>query len=314
MFIALIIGAWFQLNQVDRIVLNFAGDCTLAGHFETFVGDRMDYPFDKMKWFGEADVSMVNLENPITMRGQKVPKEFNFRMHPAFCQVLLNGGVDVVTLANNHVMDYGDQGVFDTVHYLDSVGIKHVGAGANLNEARKSVIISVKGKKIGFLAYFGGGLYAATAKRAGTAPRKENLIVEDVRKLRNEVDFVVVNFHWSEEMRNFPNEEQQRLAHRTIDAGADLIIGHHPHVLQGIEKYRHGIIAHSLGNFIFGGNSRREYDTIVLQITIQAEQVIPTVIPIHVHEWQPYRLEGFEADRVIGQVKEYSHIFEHTIF
>jgi len=304
----------FQSHQGGEIVLNFAGDCTFAGHFESFVGDSLEYPFAKLKWFSEADISMVNLENPITTRGSKVLKEFNFRMHPKYRQILLNGGVDIVTIANNHTLDYGAEGMYDTIHYLDSVGVKHVGGGRNLAEARRPVIIEVKGKKIGFLGYFGGGWHSATEKRAGIAPRWENYVIEDVNKLRQEADFVVVNFHWGDEKQHYPNEQQKRLAHKTIEAGADLVIGHHPHVLQGIEKYKHGIIAYSLGNFIFGGNRRREYDTIVLQIRIAHNQMMPTVIPIHVSNWQPYRLEGSEGDRVIQQVKECSRIFKQSIF
>ncbi len=310
----LILSSILQTRGDNEIILNFAGDCTFAEHFESFVGENTEYPFAKLRWFSEADISMVNLENPITAHGSKVPKEFNFKMHPKYCRVLLSGGVDIVNIANNHTLDYGIQGMEDTIHYLDSVGVKHVGGGRNLAEAREPVILEVKGKKIGFLGYFGDGWYNATEKRAGTAPRRVDCVTEDVRRLRQEVDFVVVNLHWGEERQHYPSEQQKQLGHKTIDAGADLVVGHHPHVLQGIERYGHGIIAYSLGNFIFGGNSRREYDTAVLQVRIAQDHVTPTLVPIHVSSSQPYRLEGREGDRVIQEVKEYSKIFKQSIF
>lgn len=310
----LILSSILQTHGDNEIILNLAGDCTFAEHFESFVGENMEYPFAKLRWFSEADISMVNLENPIATRGSKVPKEFSFKMHPKYCRVLLNGGVDIVNIANNHTLDYGIQGMEDTIHYLDSVGVKHVGGGRNIAEAREPVILEVKGKKIGFLGYFGDGWYNATEKRVGTAPRREDSVIEDVRRLKQETDFVVVNFHWGEERQHYPNEQQKQLAHKTIDAGADLVVGHHPHVLQGIERYGHGFIAYSLGNFIFGGNSRREYDTAVLQVRIAQDHVTPTLVPIHVSSWQPYRLEGREGDRVIQEVREYSKIFKQSIF
>jgi poly-gamma-glutamate capsule biosynthesis protein CapA/YwtB (metallophosphatase superfamily) len=306
-----------SLSQTETITLLFGGDCTLANHFENYVKDNFDYPFKDLNWFSKADISMVNLENPVSLRGTKIPKTFNFRMPPKYLKVLMNAGIDIVTCANNHSYDYGKDALFDTMRYLDSAGIKYVGIGKNLSEARSSVVFNIKGKKIGFLAYHGGGdWYPATERNAGVVPRFEKYIKEDIEKLRkvDKVDYIIINYHWGKEGSHIADNYQISLAHQTIDFGADIVIGHHPHVLQGIEKYKNGIIVYSLGNFIFGGNSRREYDTMIFKLSISNGIFYPEVIPIHVSSWHAKGLEDKSKEEVIKNVKEYSKIFKNSIF
>lgn len=285
-----IINVRYPVYGINDITINFAGDTTLAWCFEEAVGDDTGYPFAGAPWFGEADLTMVNLENAVTERGYKVLKEFNFRMPPKYLQVLKNGGVDIVNLANNHVWDYGQVGVEDTIAYLDQSGIYHVGGGLSAEDEKKPVILNIKGKKIGFLGYY----------------FMEGNVEEDVSALKQAVDVVIVNFHWGTERSNFPESYQVDLAHRAIDAGADLVVGHHPHVLQGAERYKNGIIAYSLGNFIFGGNSCLQHDTYVFQLVIRDSQVIPALIPVRISEWRPVWLEGEEGRSVINSLKEFS--------
>jgi poly-gamma-glutamate capsule biosynthesis protein CapA/YwtB (metallophosphatase superfamily) len=303
--------------QSNPIVLYFGGDCTFANHFDNCVQDRFEYPFQKIKWFSESDISMVNLENPVSLRGSIIPKKFNFRMNPKYLTVLQNAGVKIVTCANNHSFDFGKVALFDTMNYLDSIGIKYVGIGKNLNDARKPVVFNIKGKKIGFLGYHGGGdWYPASEKSPGVIPRNEKIIKEDIEYLRNieKVDIVIVNYHWGKEGSHIADGYQVNLGHFTIDAGADVVIGHHPHVLQGVEKYKSGFIVYSLGNFIFGGNSRREYDTMIFKLTISNNILYPDIIPIHVSSWQAFALEGKSKEKVLSDIKSYSKIFKKTLF
>jgi poly-gamma-glutamate capsule biosynthesis protein CapA/YwtB (metallophosphatase superfamily) len=303
-------------DSLDSVILHFAGDCTLANHFEDFVGDRFDYPFRHLRLVPQSDVFMVNLENPVTYRGQKVEKEFNFKMNPKYLQVLESARINVVTLANNHILDYGPDGLLDTIRYLDSLGIRHVGAGQNLEEARKPVVSEIKGFRIGFLGYFGEGAFAAGVSRAGVAPRFEALIRSDIQRLRQieKAAYVVVNFHWGEEKALYPEQWQISLAHRAVDAGADLVVGHHPHVLEGIEKYKNAVIAYSLGNFLFGGNSRHTYDTAVLKVELGRNLRTISLVPIHVEEWQPRVCSGAEGGRVVSSVQKLSERFQKSIF
>ncbi|HBC94428.1 MAG TPA: hypothetical protein DCZ10_16390 [Pelotomaculum sp.] len=287
----------YPADRSNDLALNFAGDTTLAWCFEDAAGDDLTYAFADAGWFGAADITMVNLENAITDRGYKAPKQFNFRMPPKYTQVLLNGGIDIVNLANNHVWDYGTIGLQDTIAYLDTAGIEHVGAGESIDAAAAPAIIEVKGKRIGFLGFY----------------FNEGNVEEGVAALRQKSDVVVVNFHWGTERSNYPDGYQVALAHRAIDAGADLVIGHHPHVLQGMERYKGGVIAYSLGNFVFGGNSRRQHDTVVFQLLIRGREKIPAIIPVRISDWQPYRLVGEEGRQVVDSIREYSSGFSEPL-
>jgi poly-gamma-glutamate synthesis protein (capsule biosynthesis protein) len=317
----LVYGSPKSDGKSQNVVLHFGGDVTFANHFERHVGNRYDYPFARMRWFADAHISMVNLENPLTTRGTAVPKQYNFRALPAYTQVLKNGGIDIVTLANNHIYDFAEQGIFDTMHFLDEAGIHFVGAGSNIAEARRPVIIPVNGLRLAFLGYYGtrkhSDSHPATPDSAGTAMRKLTFIREDIGKIRDSVDFISVNLHWGYEKEHYPEPSQVRFAHRIIDYGADLVVGHHPHVLQGVERYRGKTIAYSLGNFIFGGNSRKTDRSAILRITLPVDapaKYHTELIPIQIDYWQPYRLSGAWQDSIMNNLKEYSSIFEHSIF
>ena len=304
-------------DTTSGVVLRFAGDCLLAGHYEDDAGDSVNLAFKDFDALEAADVAMVNLECPITTRGERVEKPYNFRMHPRYLKALLSAGIDVVNLANNHIYDYGDVGLFDTISYLDSVGIQHVGAGRNKIEAHAPVVKDIRGTRIAFLGYYGGGeAPKATKNQAGVADREIEGIRLDISNARKEkgADFVVVNLHWGTELADTPDVGQIYFAHRVIDAGANLIVGHHPHVLQGIERYKSGVIAYSLGNFLFGGNSRSTYDTALLEVRIRGDSVACDVIPIRVQRWHASRLKGVGALIVVHRIQDLSRNFSRSIF
>jgi poly-gamma-glutamate synthesis protein (capsule biosynthesis protein) len=302
-----ILTALLLLSPVARsqsVTLRFAGDCLLASHYEYAAARDPGLAFEGFTLLKDADMAMVNLECPVTTRGTKVEKPFNFRMNPRFLSPLVEAGIDVVNIANNHIYDYGREGLFDTISYLDSVGIRHVGAGRNVDEARRPVIYSAGGKRIGILGYYGGG----------EAPPA--IVAADIRALRTKdsVDFVVVNLHWGTEKESVPDGAQRAFAHAVIDAGADAVIGHHPHVLQGIELYRKGIIVYSLGNFVFGGNGRDTYDTGVFEIRLTTGATSYRFIPVGIRGWKALALEGEQSERVMGKVRRLSSVFPHSIF
>jgi poly-gamma-glutamate synthesis protein (capsule biosynthesis protein) len=297
----------------ETVTIVFAGDVTLADALEASLGERTEEVFDNWD-VGEKDLLMVNLENPITTSQATLPKEFNFKMRPRYVGALKRGRVDIVNLANNHTYDFGSSGLVETMRVLDSMGIAYVGAGTNLEDARQPVIYTVRGVRIGFLGFHGrGAVWNATATKPGVAPRTESVILEDVEKLRPLVDFVVVNFHWGTELAEIPDRAQITLAHQTIDAGADLIIGHHPHVLQGIEDYKGKVIAYSLGNFVFGGNTQANYSTAVLKAQISRRGVVFDIVPVQIKKYRPQIASEKTAASVLGQMKARSKIFKRTI-
>ncbi len=314
-FIVLSFGSTAVLmgQSQSPVVMIFAGDVTLAQHIETAVGDRTEYIFQHWLSLKPYDVFMVNLENPITTSEERVKKEFNFKMPEKYIRILQHGGVNIVNAANNHLADYGRLGIYDTIRNLDSASIRYVGIGRNLREARTPVIKTINGRTIGFLGYHGGEDFAATTDSAGLAPRYKGYVVGDVRRLRPKVDYVVVNFHWGEELAEFPDEWQIDLAHTVVDAGADLIVGHHPHILQGVEIYNGATIAYSLGNFVFGGNSRHTYDTAVIRVVLSESNPVVEVLPVTVARWQPRLAMGEHAERIVSTIQQRSSIFQDSL-
>lgn len=230
-----------------------------------------DYPFEHVaSLLQDADIAFGNLEGPLTESG--VPegdKQYVFRSPPAkVVPALKRAGFDILSLANNHSLDYGPQGLADTEAALRAHGIAAVGAGADGRAARAPAILEVRGKRFGFLAY---SLtlpenFFATDTRPGTAFGNEEHVRADVAALKNHVDFVLVSFHWGQEGKTELRDYQMRVGRAAIEAGARAVIGHHPHILQGVERYRDGVILYSLGNFVFGSYSRSAIRSVVAQL------------------------------------------------
>ncbi len=298
--------------EPDTVRMMFAGDVTLAASVEQMIGNDTAYIFAKWQTPYPLDIFMVNLENPVTTAAVKMEKEFNFRMKPVHLGTLRSGGINIVNCANNHVHDYGTEGMLETMKNIDSAGIARIGIGKNIKEARTPNIFTVKGKRIGFLGYSGWS-FPAGKNRVGVAYRSVDLVTEDVKKLKPTVDIVIVNFHWGDELAELPNSSQIALAHAVIDAGADLIVGHHPHVLQGIEVYKGKTIAYSLGNFVFGGNSRNTYETAVLAADIIGGELRTSIVPVSVKKYQPQIADTAARTRTLGLVQRRSKQFRKTI-
>ena len=207
----------------------------------------------------ESDIFMANQEFPFSNRGTAAEdKQFTFRLPPERVRIFQELGLDLVTLANNHALDFGMDALLDTCDTLDQAGIYHVGAGRNLEEACKPVIITEKGESIGFLGasrVIPVGSWNASASKPGMLTTYDpSLLLEQIDHLKETCDYVVVYVHWGIEKKDRPEEYQRSLGKQYIDAGADLVIGSHPHVLQGIEYYKGKPIVYSLGNFIFGSS------------------------------------------------------------
>ncbi len=321
------------------VTLLAAGDVTLGQHFEEFLDGEVakgsmtalearQYAFARIrKVTRAADLFVVNLECPFTWRGQKIPKNFNFRARPELSAVLTDGGVDAVSLANNHLYDYGPDGLVDTMTTLMARGIPFFGAGMNLAEARRPAILKRNGLTIAFLGYFylddhniePKEVYA-TATKPGVAGCHSShdcdigaWVAEDVRRAAAQADIVIPFFHWGKEAQHQVFGYQRRLAHIAIDAGAKLVLGSHPHVIHGIEWYKGVPIVYSLGNFIFGGNwgPKDEYAIAVRAVLQRAGVKSLTVLPMQftnppAHRFQPRFLTGDEAKPVLARVKALS--------
>ena len=199
---------------------------------------------------------MVNNEFPYSTRGTQAPdKQFTFRIDPAYISLLAESGVDIVTLANNHVLDYGTEALSDTFQTLDDAGIAYAGAGNSLKRAEKLILKKAGGKTFGFLAasrVFPVASWNVENQAPGVLSAYDpSRLLAAVSAARSRCDYLFVYVHWGIERNTAPERYQTDLAHALVDAGADAVIGAHPHVLQGVEMYRDKPIFYSLGNFIF---------------------------------------------------------------
>ncbi|HIL05157.1 MAG TPA: CapA family protein [Acidimicrobiia bacterium] len=236
-------------------------------------------PFTKVQPdLASADVAIVNLEMAITERGEPYDKEYVFRAPGSAALTLVGAGIDVVSLANNHVFDFGREGLEDTISVLDEVGILRPGAGSNNAEAYAPRILTLdNGVRVAFVsatAVVPGG-FASGADRPGVADAKwaTPRVLAAVRAAAAGNDVVVVSLHWGVEREPCPNEEQRTLAQQIIEAGADLILGHHPHVLQPIETFDRSVIAYSLGNFAWHPRYGITGDTGVLEVVFDGSRI-----------------------------------------
>ncbi len=235
-----------------------AGDVMLdRGVKNRIDGDGKDFIFEKTAGFIRLkDISFCNLECPVSTRGKRKAGGYAFRADPVNLSIVKKCGFKVVSLANNHMMDYGEESLTDTFKYLDAEGITYAGAGQNREKARAFVIKEVRGVKVAFVADLNMPTIVEEVPEdpALPQPSQKRSMVEltaEIKKAKLAADIVVVSFHWGVEYTHNPQAYQKRLARACIDAGADMVLGHHPHVMQGIEIYKGKIILYSMGNLVF---------------------------------------------------------------
>ena len=278
---------------------NFDYDTSLNAYYENY---GADYFFSNVKSiFSADDLTIANFEGTLTDSEDREDKEYAFKAPAEYAGILTSGSVEAVNTANNHSHDYGDQGYEDTISALDSAGILNFGYD-------KTIVTEVKGVKVGLV-----GIY----ELKDHLERKEQL-KQNIAKVKAEgAQVTIVIFHWGNEKEEVPDSNQTTLAHLAIDEGADLVCGHHPHVLQGIEEYKGKNIVYSLGNFCFGGNQYpSDMDTMIFQQTFTVDQNgvkadnVTNIIPCSVssdsdyNNYQPTPAEGDEATRILSKIQE----------
>ena len=297
------------------LTLSVVGDCTL-GTDETFDYDTSlnayyenygaDYFLQNVKdIFSADDLTIANFEGTLTDSDEREDKTFAFKAPASYASILTSGSVEAVNTANNHSHDYGDQSFDDTLAALDDTGIVHFGYD-------ETAVMDVKGIKVGLV-----GIYELYDHL-----EREQQLKDNIAKVKADgAQLIVVIFHWGNETETVPDSNQTTLGRIAIDEGADLVCGHHPHVLQGIETYKGRNIVYSLGNFCFGGNSSpSDMDTMIYQqtFTIDADGVkkdnVTNIIPCSIssaaydgyNNYQPTPAEGDEATRILGKINERS--------
>ncbi|MCH7812278.1 MAG: CapA family protein [Chloroflexi bacterium] len=299
----------------DRVVTIAAvGDVMLGRNLTGWMEERgAFYPFERIATLlQDADLTVANLEVALTERGEPQDKAYLFRAPPRFAVGLAKAGIDVVSLANNHVADYGREGVEDTLAALDQIGVLHAGAGLNEAAALRPAFADVDGLRIAFLAYTDILRNTfASGDNYGVAQAQEEAIAAGVRAAREQADVVVVMLHSGTEYATAPNPAQRGFARAAIDAGALLVLGHHPHVLQGWERYGGGLIVYSLGDFVFDlehdprNVQERAFETVVLYVTLTVDEILevrPEPVVIDLLEDRPRPPTPAEAAEILGRL------------
>ncbi len=300
-------------NEPVTLTISSIGDCTLGTDINFAHSTSLnafydlygpDYFFQNVRSVLESDdLSIVNMEGTLTESNQRQNKTYAFKGPAEYSDILVKGSVEAANLANNHSKDYGDQSYTDTVTALEDSGIPTFGFD-------RVKILDIKGVKVGLT-----GIYELAEHL-----EKKQQVKDNITALKEAgAQLIIINFHWGAEREYTPNNTQKTLAHLAIDEGADLVIGHHPHVLQGIEKYKDKYIAYSLGNFCFGGNSNpSDKDTIIFQQTftiqngtVQKDDQI-NIIPCSIsssasqNDYCPTVLEGEQKQKILDKLETYS--------
>ena len=240
-------------------------------------------PFENVKKaFRDKDILFGNLETVLSNRGKEVEKAISLHASPDKVKYLKAAGFDILNVANNHIMDLGWEGFNDTLEVLNRNNLKFIGAG-NQKFNNSYALVERKGIKLGFLGYYSGGF--GDIKKGVFINRINDDIYRDIKNLKLKCDVVIVSLHWGIENVFYPSPKQIKLARNLIDAGSSLILGHHPHVVQGIERYKNGLIVYSLGNFQFIADRKKNRSSVILTAKINKNGIEDyNIIPVKIDE------------------------------
>ena len=264
--------------------------------------------------FEQCSIAFLNLEGPISDKGSRASwKEYTFEARTELAEGLAAGGIDVVSLANNHAMDYGSKALLDTFVRLRAAGVHYAGAGADAAAASAPSMLITPAGMVAVLAFTdiipGGFAAGSDSPGVNTTTPDRKAMIAAVQKAAKKAKYVICSFHWGEEYKGRPNATQRELAHAVIDAGADLVLGHHPHVLQGFEIYKDRLIAYSLGDFVWDHYSQETGETVIVQVSIPGKGA-PSfqLTPIYLDEVTgvPSPVTGDHATSILERVAGYS--------
>lgn len=293
-------GSSETVAELEDFTMFFTGDVMLQNGKDIYASKGINglittYIQQEMV---NADMTVINNEFPFSTRGTQAPdKQFTFRVDPTYVSALLDMGVDVASLANNHALDYGQEALLDTFTTLDNVGIPYVGAGETKERAEEAIFVEAGGRTVGVLSASRvipvSGWNIENSQPGLFCTYDSSRLVQRIKEIESQCDYVVVFVHWGIERNAYPEDYQRNLAKQYIDAGADLVVGNHSHVPQGIEYYNGVPIVYCLGNFIFNQNMT---DTYALKAVWDTEgNTSLQVIPVDTRNYLTGELTGDEA-------------------
>lgn len=299
--------------QSKPTTLIFTGDVLLDRSVgESIRTKGVDYPFrDVSSLLKKADLTFVNLETAVSKRGKAQNKQFTFRSRPETLKGLKNAGIDGVSLANNHTMDYGTTGLLDTLYYLKKAKLGLTGAGKNKEAAFSAYYKKINGKTVAILGLsrvLPDGSWFANGSKPGIAYAYNNEpMMSYVKKAVKNSDYTVVMIHWNRERQNYPESYAKRMAKDFINAGVDAVIGSHSHSLMGIEYYKGKPIYYSLGNFVFTkASDPRGSESMIVNITMNNNHVSSKLTPAKIINGQPKLMNKTYNKSIINKLNKLS--------
>lgn len=301
----------------SNITMYFTGDVMLGRGVDSILSSGQNVFANVDHLFKNSDGAIINLEDPMTTSSVAFKSTIPLKANPAYAHVLKDNNIVVACLANNHIMDYGNTGLSDTLTALTKTGLNVTGAGNNLEQASKPVYLNIKGRHIAILNFMDNTTFtgfspsemaAATTNSPGYAPADWNLVKSRIDEAKNNSDFTVVVFHYGNEYSTQPNNYQISLSHQCIDEGANMVIGSHPHVIQPIETYKGKPIFYSLGNFVFDQSNIATHDSLMVEMDLNGNITNIKVHPMILKGSIPQLMDNSSATQILENLKNESQV------
>ena len=307
----------------NQLLIGMVGDVML-GRLVNEKISRTGYTYPWGETIGllrKTDINIINLETTLTSSTKKVPKVFNYKAETDRVQSLIEAKIDVCNLANNHILDFSEEGLIETILTLDKAGIKHVGAGINKQEAAEPVTIEKKNIAVGIIGFTDNepGWVAKENKPGTNYVRVGDIgrVKKEIVKLRDKVDVLVFTIHWGPNMRKRPTKQFRDFAHRVIDAGVDIFHGHSAHIFQGIETYKGKLILYDTGDFIddyYVDPFLRNDQSFLYLVDVDKDGLKKVeLVPVLISQMQVNKARGSNYRKTVDRVKELSKEFGTTI-
>lgn len=323
----IVLSVYNNKRNHAMVRIGLAGDTMIGRLVNIAISERgYSYPWGNiLSLLSSTDLNLVNLETTLTTSIDVVPKTFNFKADPDKVQTLQVGNIHAVNIANNHILDFGESGLIETIRTLDQAGIAHVGAGINIQEAKRPIIYAKNGIRIGIIGYADYPQeWAATDTKPGINYIQIGdiaTIQNDIAQLRKEVDIIILSIHWGPNMRQRPTQEFRDFAHAIIDAGVDILHGHSAHVFQSLEQYHNGLILYDTGDFVDDyavTQSLRNDWALFFEIMVEkrgtkAKITQLKMIPLLINNMQVNKAEGQTANNILEKIRLLSQEFNTSI-
>lgn len=298
--------------QGANMTLIFTGDVMMGPKVETVLAAGQNVFEDLEPTFERSDLVVINLEAPFTNSTDNWKQLIPLKADPQYAYLLKDNHINVANIANNHIMDYGPTGFYETIGILKADNISYMGAGENLDKASQPAYFNVSNKTIAIVSFYDNVTFtyyapeeiqSATNTRPGYAPASWDVVKKSIDTAKNNSDFVIVCFHYGNEYEQTHDQYQENLSRKSIDEGADLVIGNHAHITQDVELYKEKLIFYSLGNCVFYDLSAGSPNSIIVEIKVVNGTAQAIIHPIHIIDCTPYLMDNESAQSFLESIK-----------